>query len=149
MESVNTGHYTVVYGLCFFMLFLMVGKGLTKSYQVARPALGKLYSVLCSSVPLPPQIMMTKHTRDQGKYSTVTVSTMDEEEDEIEAREIANSFASNASLVHRQVVGTEEGRKRYAEQVMYPTRTVHGDVPRLTCANSVLVCTGAAWERGA
>lgn len=60
---------------------------------------------------------MTKRTQDQGKYSTVTVSTIDEEEDEIEAREIANSFASNASLVHRQVVGTEEGRKRYAEQV--------------------------------
>ena len=32
-------------------------------------------------------------------------------------REIANSFASNASLVHKQVVRTDEGRKRYAEQV--------------------------------
>ena len=32
-------------------------------------------------------------------------------------REIANSFASNASLVHKQVVRTEEGRKRYADQV--------------------------------
>jgi len=61
--------------------------------------------------------MMTRHTHDVGKYSTVTVSTIDEEEDEIEAREIANSFASNASLVHKQVVRTDEGRKRYAEQV--------------------------------
>ena len=32
-------------------------------------------------------------------------------------REIANSYASNAGLVHKQVLVTDEGRKRYAEQV--------------------------------
>jgi hypothetical protein len=61
------------------------------------------------------KIIMMRHTVDSGKYSTVTVSTVDEEEDEIEAREIENSFASNAGLVHHQVIRTEEGRKRYAD----------------------------------
>ena len=32
-------------------------------------------------------------------------------------REIENSFASNAGLVHHQVIKTEEGRKRYADLV--------------------------------
>ncbi|XP_064394980.1 STING ER exit protein-like [Halichondria panicea] len=62
------------------------------------------------------RVMMTRHTHDAGKYSTVTVSTVDEEEDEIEAREIASSYESNAGLVHKQVLFTDEGRKRYAEQ---------------------------------
>jgi len=32
-------------------------------------------------------------------------------------KEIENSYASNADYVHKTVLVTEEGRKRYAEQV--------------------------------
>ncbi len=32
-------------------------------------------------------------------------------------REIENSYASNADYVHKSVLFTDEGRKRYAEQV--------------------------------
>lgn len=31
------------------------------------------------------RVMLSRHTHDAGKYSTVTVSTMEDEEDEIEA----------------------------------------------------------------
>ena len=62
----------------------------------------------------PKKRMVTKNFRTMGKNSCVTVSTVSDDEDELEDKEIAESYALNAQIINKQL--DRRGQKRGSEE---------------------------------
>ena len=62
----------------------------------------------------PKKRMVTKNFRTMGKYSSVTVSTVSDDEDELEDKEVAENYSLNAAIINKQL--DRKGMKRGMEE---------------------------------
>lgn len=86
-------------------------------------------NTLIAKPPPKKKVMVKKHTKEMGKFGSVTVSTVDEEEEELEAAEVASSYAQNARIIASQLQKRKTAQQKHTD---YETEANKGKKPRGT-----------------
>merc|ERR1712062_522208 len=90
--------------ITFIFKGAVVSSTQSKNDQLVPPA---------ATVPQREAVSRTKH---MGKFSSVTVSTISDDEDELEEKEIADSYALNAKIIEKQLERKGMNKRKLAEE---------------------------------